>query len=536
MPAWIVAGLLGCNGGDAPDKDLDTAAADPGAGDDDDDDDDGSLVASADCVERLVDLDGVGYTALQDALDAAVAGSELRLCPGLYEGSFVVGEPVRITALEDAATTTLSGAGGAALSVAGGSEITGLTLRDGTDGGLRVLDAAAPVTVTACRIVGNTAERGGGVQVPVGATAVLVDTEVSGNRASRGAGAWVGPDGTLDLTLGSTLRDNAAAEWGGGAWLEGGHLVGGTVSENRVEEEQLVGYDGETASVPGEGWGGTGVAVTGDGDVLATEVTANTGPCAAVSAVRGDVVLQDVSVHDNVGGAGGGIAAVDSTLTLLGTTEVVGNEGTDGGGAFLVVATLNGGTLSGNDAQVGGGILAYGGTIHDVVVTGNTATSGGGVAAVDAVALSDVTIADNVADWGGGLATDDFAYPPEPTRLTGCTLSGNQASTGGGAHVTRELDATDTTFADNGALRGAGLYLQAPASFDGGAIVGNVATAGGGGLQLDDGIVHDARAVVRGTDLGEGAQDNVPSDVLTGDGDHAFGVDATFDCDGVSCG
>ncbi len=131
------------------------------------------------------------------------------------------------------------------------------------------------------------------------------------------------------------------------------------------------------------------------------------------------ILLDNMVIENNVSGAGGGIYASGSYITMKDSTvrnnQVVSNSlvNSEGGGINFngSNATITGSAIYGNtcDDQGGGGIRAWGGNllITDSTISGNTAVSsfGGGIYAYnETVTLANVTMAYNQAlSMGAGL-------------------------------------------------------------------------------------------------------------------------------------
>jgi CSLREA domain-containing protein len=124
-------------------------------------------------------------------------------------------------------------------------------------------------------------------------------------------------------------------------------------------------------------------------------------------------------------------------------------------------AVLAGLTITGGSADTGGGaFVASGGqlSIYDAIVKGNTATGrGGGVANAGNLSVFGTTLSGNTAGSGGGISSD----PNTNTSIFNSTLSGNSASgVGGGIAVGGSTQITRTTFANNTAPSGGGLFVE----------------------------------------------------------------------------
>jgi hypothetical protein len=372
---------------------------------------------------------------------------------------------------------------------------------------------------------------------------VLVDTELRGNRAAAGGGAYVAVGGTLDLTGAAPVSGNRADEAGGGVALDSAHLVGGVVSDNEIVNYSYPYFYYGLEVGPGDAWGGAGVATSGVSDVTGTEVADNFGVYGGgVSVSGGATALVDVSIHDNdVYQLGGGLAVWAGDATLSGATEIRNNIGEEAaGGVIVVFGSLTGGVVVDNYGdEYGGGVYAVQSTVADVVISGNeTYYDGGGLFALGEVTVSGCTVEANRAQDGAGLATDEdygnFFYDYTDTRLTVVdgVVTGNVADRkGGGLFSGWELELVDTVVTDNVAAQGGGLYVETnAASVTGGAILRNTADTGGG-VRLMGGSIG-----LQGVDLGSDADDNVAVDIRAGTVDYAgLGAGTTEACTTAGC-
>lgn len=184
----------------------------------------------------------------------------------------------------------------------------------------------------------------------------------------------------------------------------------------------------------------------------------------------------------NVGSNGGGVNIRHSfggTIAFNTTTVSNNTAGSDGGGIMIAgvggeTVTLTGGSLTGNTAQ-GTGDSADGGglfnanpngstSLSDVTISNNIATAGangrgGGIAdgANAALTINNCTVSGNQADSGGGVATVSSGGA-QTTTLTNSTLSGNTATTGGALFVSSGiLNVSLNRIVNNTATTGSGI-------------------------------------------------------------------------------
>lgn len=222
---------------------------------------------------------------------------------------------------------------------------------------------------------------------------------------------------------------------------------------------------------------------------------------------RGDLVLSDVVVVDNVAEQMGGGIYTRGTLTLV-DFRIFGNVAKEGGGIanFDRDAVLSGeGLIEGNSAlREGGGVYNYGRLdIQNTVITANETTldpyqiyQGGGVYNEGWLTIEGGLISDNASPRGGGIASNHALS----TLLDKTVLRGNVAALHGGAVL---VDGSATLHGviieENRAGTGGGVYglnSRYPTSPDrtlrieGSTIRNNTAeSAGGIGIFREDNLV-----------------------------------------------
>ncbi|MGO9471150.1 MAG: IPT/TIG domain-containing protein [Isosphaeraceae bacterium] len=190
--------------------------------------------------------------------------------------------------------------------------------------------------------------------------------------------------------------------------------------------------------------------------------TGESGPGGVFNA--GTMTLIDSTVSGNSTPDGAGGIANKGTMTLI-DSIVSGNSAAGYGGGIdnTGALTLTDSTILGNTAKGGngGGIYNSGGTllVAGSAISGNSSRSGGGLfnaGKSSLVTLSSSSLSGNTAIYGGAISNWDTL------TLTGCTLSKNAATFGGGAILNEsgggnggaeiaEMTLTDSTVSDNSA-------------------------------------------------------------------------------------
>ena len=190
-----------------------------------------------------------------------------------------------------------------------------------------------------------------------------------------------------------------------------------------------------------DGFGDTNLfrVTSGSADVAFQDLVLRDGSstfqAGAINAELGhDVTLENVTVTENRGGAGGGIRATGGFFTLRNgivsdNTSINANVG---GGILANDFSVINSTISGNTANQGGGIYTVGdGTIVNTTISGNTATNagGGGIFASTGaeVRITNSTITQNSATGGGGILAANGTFYLANTVIAQNTATGNSA-------------------------------------------------------------------------------------------------------------
>jgi hypothetical protein len=305
-----------------------------------------TCTAHAQCGANTLCVDGVCHACdvtcsgsaqtCGDDLQAALDGAKdtLYVCPGTYQGGFVLGR-----------AATIIGAG------------VGQTVLDGNEA-LQVLHIAAdvPVTLEALTIANGASATGGGAIRNEG-DLTLVDAELTANTSTyagsdNGGGAI---SNTRHLTLRNTIvHDNASAQNGGGIFVQAGSVTlddGSSIEMNTAQQGS--GIYATTNSVvtlkPGSQVFQNHASVQGGG-ILTRNSTLT---------LEGGSSVEENTTDDL--GFGGGLWVQDSTVTLEPGSRVNRNHaGNLGGGLYVSlnceVTVESGSQVMGNTAQTGGAI------------------------------------------------------------------------------------------------------------------------------------------------------------------------------------
>ncbi len=445
-----------------------------------------------------------GYTTIQAAIDAAVAGDTILVETGFgyYESDTVLTPDLTIEA-DRGQSPVLDGTGRpvAGFDVnAANVTISGLTIEHFTGSGILV-ERGASLTLDADVIADNSAMRGGGVN-NLGKLTVI-DAEILGNVAtSSGGGIYdaggsaSNPGGTVSIS-GGGIEGNSASGSGGAIFVASGTLTvtGTTVSNNSA----------------GNGGGGIddsgGLVAIRNGVIASNVAGANGG---GIDAHSGTVHLTGGSIRANSAASGGGIYQAGGSLVITGTIVSQNSAGADGGGIDDSGGhvQVSGAAITNNVAGAeGGGIYGHSGMM---TVNGgssidlNSAMSGGGIYQADgSLSLVDGALSSNVAEVNGGGLFEGGGT----VRMTGGDIRGNAAASGGGIYQAGgSLSLAASTLAGNtAAFDGGGIDdSRGAVTIALGTIASNVAGIDGGGVYEGTGTVRMAGVTVEGNTATDG--------------------------------
>ena len=227
-------------------------------------------------------------------------------------------------------------------------------------------------------------------------------------------------------------------------------------------------------------------ALTNTGQVFAALIVNSTSDSIAPGA--GLLSLREAIAFNNSSPSGNSPITFDSaifstsqTITLTGRQlELTNTTETETITGPTVGVTIDGGGMS-RVFQVDGGVTA---SISGLTISGGIASSGGGLANYGTTTLTNCTFSGNSAGTsGGGLANSAGGI----ATLYGCAITGNSAnasshSTGGGLWNSGGLALTNCTVSDNSAQYGGGGLENFHGSLEltGCTVSGNYADFGGG--------------------------------------------------------
>ena len=411
--------------------------------------------------EELISVGSTVYEDLQEAIDAS-DGETVFLCPGVYEGNFLVRQKgVHLVGLEGPELTILDGQeDGSVLQIFGPTTVEGLTLRGGlheADGGGIDGVGAPELVLRGLVLKDNSAFNGGGLAGPLAGTLVVEDCSFEDNTAVQGGGAAVFDSATLS---GNRFVGNSATVLGGGIYIvttkKSVALTGNLYSANLAERGAAWWFSGETLSTSGEqaelgvasDCGGAGFLAVGQwqdsGSTFTDNSTVNHGGAAYLEVGSGAATFTGSVFSGNVAGlTGGAVSAWEAPAledgVVLDGAELSGNSAINGGALYLQArdASLLGSALWGNTATgQGGAVWAETATLlgdAELLLSGNEALTGGGAALTDSTWTGGGTVQGNTATTGGGLWLDAEDIP---VLVEDLQLLENMAPSGAGVTAT----------------------------------------------------------------------------------------------------
>ncbi len=434
--------------------------------------------------EPHVGLSDASYRRLQDAIEAAEAGTTVWVGPGTYfewEVSFG-GKDITLASTHGPDETTIDARGNGRCVVFESGESRNAVLRgfritggSGERGaGINVYQSSP--TLEDLVIEGNRASSGGGGFNFYGASPVLRDTVVKGNQALTNVGGGGKINASTGVVLeGVTFARNVSKYEGGGLYVSGSQVE---LRDSVVKQNTSV-----------KGWGGGVTLLRTQGLVGGAEVTGNRalkGRGGGMYLEDTDILIQGTTVEKNQASLGGGLF-LEVSDPIIDTCSVSFNVATgNGGGIYLSYSSpmVKGSTFNGNVGASGGGAyLEFAGPSFDrCTLAWNTGAIGGGIYALSSSAtVSQTILLENVSALDGGGSF----WMGSTLDLSHTLLSRNEAVAGSGGGLSLWLttvEADNVALLDNSAGRsGGGAFLSGVSGhLVNGSVVGNDAPEAGG--------------------------------------------------------
>jgi hypothetical protein len=279
---------------------------------------------------------------------------------------------------------TINGPGAGTLVVSGNNTSRIFGIDDGAAG------TSMSVTISGLTLTGGNAGTGDGGAIKVANEALtLSGMIISANAASRGAGVYIGPGGSLTVPqnagislIGNNATGTGANAGGGAIFLDASSTA--TIRDSAISDNQ--------STSNGEGGGGIGVAGNGTLTIQRTTISSN----------------RALGLFAN----GGGVSFISNGTLTIDSSTLSGNSAVGSGGgisAGTAIATIDNSTISGNAANInGGGIAVTGSSLlaRNTTIAFNTADSdnnstgsGGGIfiEISNSATLQGTIVANNVA-------------------------------------------------------------------------------------------------------------------------------------------
>ena len=407
------------------------------------------------------------YTNVQDALNFATTGDEIRVATGIYTDS--AGTVAEITK-----TITLQGGWNSDFTERN-RDLYPTTLDAQRDG--RVVQITGNISPTIDGFVitkGNATDEprdtgyGGGIHSD-DANPIITNNVITDNIGSastmymgNGGGLCLEDASTSALISGNQILSNTASttDWGGG----GGVLVANaaaTISGNIISDNKASTADLALGSSGGLYIHGD-VTVTGNTISGNIASTAWNGGGGGLYHQAGDLTLTSNTIIHNIAstarwGYGGGLMLVVSQATLDGNRIISNTASVSGGGLYVSESTpftITNNIIARNRADgAGGGILVYGSTPYPTsgVLANNTIAQnslGSGDEGLYATDVTTLTLTNNivVSHTYGIFTSSDATVTADYTLFFG-NSSNTGAESGGAIDSTNEVSG-DPVFVD----------------------------------------------------------------------------------------
>lgn len=414
------------------------------------------------------------YSVIQDAVDAAGDGDEIKVATGTYADINDHDGLLQVVYIDK--SITIRGGYTTAFTEPPDSEANPTTLDAGRQGRVLYITGNINPMISGLRITGGDAtihgdwESGGGVFI-ANSTAIIDDNDVFNNTADGGGGIWLD---NSDATLSNnSIISNTATDGGGIYMWESDNA---TLIDNNISHNTAVSYTGGLRSLDGDNitltgntisynsgdWSG-GLDLRGNGiKLIGNTIISNTATDHGGGlSLSGDIKLIGNIISYNTGVAGGGGMVLWGGSPTLINNIIANNQSELGGGiqVFWSNPTFFGNTFSENSAMFGGGMSLgdNNATIYYNTFISNTAThQGGGLYIQGEHLLTGNTFSANSAHEGGGL----FLHESDAT-LTNNIVFSNQADFGSGLAIGASSPSlVHNTIARNTGGSGRGIYLS----------------------------------------------------------------------------
>ncbi|KAK3236966.1 hypothetical protein CYMTET_52928 [Cymbomonas tetramitiformis] len=414
--------------------------------------------------------------------------------------------------------------------------------------------AQASIRLDGSLVCNNSAQSGsGGGIYATGQVELSSGAHVERNIASvDGGGLFIGPHALVSISA-SAVMNNSAGGRGGGIYAEGAETKGGSqvvvMDSSRIEHNEGFIEGGGMSIGPNATLMMYGISVshnrlisTGDGvgagfsigmgttarvvlSTIANNFISETFGAGGGLGVDGLMVLTNVNVSWNMAALGGGILVGKNGTVWLEGCVVEWNTAQSGGGIFGQLGgriQIDLSRLRGNLAETsGGGVFCHNLTLSGSFLSLNSAfRNGGGVSGKQLIRIFNTSFSLGTAQNGGAVHLDMLDLGDSHFHATGCLMTRNSATNGGGSVSLRgalspDLAALEDSlishstsnvgggvYAMQGALTLSGVVLENNQAINGGAVAalpnttllitggsvarGNAAESHGGGIYILD--------------------------------------------------
>jgi uncharacterized repeat protein (TIGR01451 family) len=354
------------------------------------------------------------YATIQDAIDDAASGDEIRVAEGTYNQVNAHGGLAQVVYITR--PVTLRG-GYSTVNWTIPRPALNPTVIDPAGGGRGVVaSGGVSVTVEGFSIAGGDATGlgdgdGGGIHI-YGASLTVRDCEITSNRTGYGAdGGGIYAEAATVSVLDSVIKGNHCGLDGGGiCFLNTSGVIDGNVIEGNVTDK-----DGGGVILMRSVGGGSPAVTVSDNNIISNTAAQNGG---GLYATNVDVTVQRNHILSNTAltANGGGARSYNTSESLLvfDRNTVVGNASPDGqGGGLYLGGEYTSVTLAEN-------------TFRNNVAGGGSTNAGGIDASADGLTLVSNVIQDNT----GGVGGIDFGSA-DGAMMVNNLVVGNAASSGG---------------------------------------------------------------------------------------------------------
>lgn len=300
-----------------------------------------------------------------------------------------------------------------------------------TQGDLNIVQSLSIRGPGAGKLVISSGMTGHVIRVARGAIVTISGLTFAGSEI-RGPFSFINNEGNLTLKN-STIAGNSTRGAGGGI-----NNVGDLTISNSI----IAGNS--TFNASGDGGGGIfnqGLLTMTDSQVVNNQAP-NAGGGGIENQDHGTLILDHSTIASNSSTESGGGISNRNWLTIGDGSSISGNVTlTSGGGIDSEgLLTITGSVIAGNTATMQGGGINNRQTliIQDSLISGNRAAmSGGGIANEGILTMSASKIVHNTTMGSGGGITEqeNLLDQTMPSTLTGCTMFGNTAHSGGGIFI-----------------------------------------------------------------------------------------------------